>query len=234
MSSHAIAYINPLMLKWARKRSGYSIENAAKNLLNPKKLVKAEEGRDNLTFNQFKKIANRYKYPITYFYLKEPPKEREINDFRVLYYNEHHKSPNLNYEIRRIFKKRDHAVEFQKFGESFKYDFVNSIKIHQDTEKVANNILKLLEINQKIRKKWKNDYDAFNGWKSAIEKLEVLIFQVSGVKIEEMRGFSISAVPYPVIVLNRSDSPYGRCFSLIHELCHIMLKRRFMYFKSRR
>ena len=223
MSSNALAYINPLMLKWTRKRSGYSIENAAKNLLNPKKLKKVEEGRDYLTFVQFKKIANRYKYPITYFYLKEPPKEREINDFRVLYYNEDHKSPHLNYEIRRIFKKRDYAVEYQKFGEKFGYIFVNSINIDQDTETVANGILKSLKINHKMRKKWKNDYDAFNGWKSAIEKLGVLIFQASNIKIEEMRGFSISAIPYPVIVLNRSDSPYGRCFSLIHELCHIML-----------
>jgi len=223
MSSHATAYINPLMLKWARKRSGYSIEKAAKNLLNPKKLKNAEEGRDNLTFIQFKKIANRYKYPITYFYLKKPPKEREIKDFRVLYSSEQNKSPNLNYEIRRIFKKRDHALKYQKFGERYEYDFVNSIIIDQDTEIVANKILKLLEINQNFRKKWKNDYDSFNGWKSAIENLGILIFQVSNIKIEEMRGFSISAIPYPVIVLNRSDSPYGRCFSLIHELCHIML-----------
>jgi len=40
-----------------------------------------------------------------------------------------------------------------------------------------------------------------------------------------MRAFSISEIPFPVIALNRGDSPFGRIFSLIHELCHIMLEK---------
>ena len=48
------------------------------------------------------------------------------------------------------------------------------------------------------------------------------MFQVSNVKVPEMRGFSISEYPFPVIGLNGSDSPRGRIFTLIHELVHII------------
>jgi len=40
-----------------------------------------------------------------------------------------------------------------------------------------------------------------------------------------MRGFSISEIPYPTITLNRSDSPLGRIFTLIHEFSHLLLDK---------
>ena len=52
-----------------------------------------------------------------------------------------------------------------------------------------------------------------------------MVFQVSRIDIEEMRGFSFSEVPYPTVALNRSDSPLGRIFTLVHELCHLMLNK---------
>ena len=39
------------------------------------------------------------------------------------------------------------------------------------------------------------------------------------------RGFCIAEKPLPVIVLNPKDSPYGRIFTLMHELAHIALGR---------
>jgi Zn-dependent peptidase ImmA (M78 family) len=39
-----------------------------------------------------------------------------------------------------------------------------------------------------------------------------------------MRGFSITDSVFPVIVVNRKDSPAGRIFSLFHELTHVLLR----------
>ena len=72
---------------------------------------------------------------------------------------------------------------------------------------------------------WKNEHDALNGWKAILEALGILVFQILDVSVQEMRGFSIPEIPYPTIALNRSDSPLGRIFTLVHELCHIMLKQ---------
>ena len=38
-----------------------------------------------------------------------------------------------------------------------------------------------------------------------------------------MRGFCIAQKPFPVIIINPKDSPYGRIFTIIHELAHIAL-----------
>ena len=38
-----------------------------------------------------------------------------------------------------------------------------------------------------------------------------------------MRGISIPHGPLPVILLNTSDSPHGRIFTLLHEFAHILL-----------
>ncbi len=43
------------------------------------------------------------------------------------------------------------------------------------------------------------------------------------VRLETVRGFCIAQRPFPVIVVNPKDSPYGRIFTLFHELVHIAL-----------
>jgi Zn-dependent peptidase ImmA (M78 family) len=60
-------------------------------------------------------------------------------------------------------------------------------------------------------------------WTAAAERAGVLVFQFSGVEVEEARGFSLSERPLPVIALNGKDSPRGRIFTLFHELAHITL-----------
>ena len=54
------------------------------------------------------------------------------------------------------------------------------------------------------------------------------MFVVSGphysVDLKEMRGFAIAMPDLPVIVVNgRDESQGGKAFTLIHELCHVLL-----------
>ena len=227
MANSQLAYVNPEILKLARKQSGYTIEQAAKSYLSPKKLEKVERGDEYLTFNQFLKLANRYKRPLAFFYLRKPLKEEILlEDFRTLESREVKFSPILIDTYKKIKKKRDFAVKYQNFDKKYDYSLINLINIENKSEDVAGIILNILKITMSQRKKWKNEYDALNSWKEAIENMGVLVFQVSGISVEyEMRGFSISELPYPTIVLNRNDSPLGRIFTLIHEFGHLMLKK---------
>ena len=43
------------------------------------------------------------------------------------------------------------------------------------------------------------------------------------IALQTVRGFCIAQKPFPVIVLNPKDSPYGRVFTIIHELVHVAL-----------
>jgi len=225
MSQQSSAIINHNMLKLAREQSGYSIEEAAVSGISSDKLAKAERGEDYLTFKQFLILANKYKRPPAFFYLKEIPKEKLINDFRTLESKKIKYSPLLRDSIIITRNKRELAVKFQEYDKKYDYDFIKSITEKDNIDEVAKKILNLLNLDISLRKKWRTKYDALNGWKKAIEELGVLIFQISYISVDEMRGFSFSDIPYPTIILNRSDSPFGRIFTLLHEFCHLMLKK---------
>ncbi len=225
MSQKSLAYINPELLRWAREQCGYSISEATKGDLSPEKLEKAEKGEDKLTFKQFLKLAKRYKRPPAFFYLNNPPEEELLYEFRTLKLKDVKYSPLLREQVLIIKEKRDLAVLHQKYDKDYNYEYINSITTELHPEKAAVKILNILNMDYKKRKKWKTDYDALNAWKNAVGSIGVLVFQISKISIKEMRGFSISEISYPTIGINRKDSPMGRIFTLIHELCHLMLKK---------
>src|SRR5271157_16384 len=219
------AYINPVMLKWARESLGLSLEDAASKLrVNPRKLQQCEKGRARLTFHQLITASNVYKRPVATFYLAEPPQEFEIPDFRRLPQSQDSTlSPELRLAIRRIHYQKQVAEQLANGGNSHDWGFIGSVKIDDDPENVAQWIREYLKITPDLQGKWKDDFHAFNGWRLAIENSDILVFLVPKVSVEEMRGFSIPNPPFPAIALNRKDSPAARSFSIHHEFCHILL-----------
>src|SRR5439155_13325481 len=69
---------------------------------------------------------------------------------------------------------------------------------------------------------------AFDFWRRKLEESGVLVFVISGphysVDFDEMRGFAIAREILPVAVVNGRDySQGGKCYTLLHELAHILL-----------
>ncbi len=89
---------------------------------------------------------------------------------------------------------------------------------------VARRIRKLLGVSIRKQIQWKDEYEALNGWRQAVQDKGVLVFQARGVEVSEMRGFSVADEPMPLIVLNTKDAPNGRVFTLLHEFCHLLLR----------
>jgi Zn-dependent peptidase ImmA (M78 family) len=60
---------------------------------------------------------------------------------------------------------------------------------------------------------------------AALEEAGVLVMATSGggVSTKEMRAFSLYYDVVPVIMVNGSDAPRGRLFSLLHEYAHLLL-----------
>lgn len=71
-----ITGMNPAIIKWARERSGYSLEAAAAIV---KKDVATlsdwESGGSAPTYVQLEKLADKYKRPVAIFFFPEPPEE---------------------------------------------------------------------------------------------------------------------------------------------------------------
>ena len=228
MAKSVLALANPIILKWARENIGYRIEEAAKKIgiSNPEKLKKAEEGTEHLTINQLRNAAKVYRRPFPIFFLESPPRDAVDPDFRVLYTKESKKiSPEAKKKIMEIAQKRNYLIEITNMNEKdFPYEFIK-ISLGEDFNYVASQIRRELKINFKTQINWKNKYEAFNTWRDAIEKrFGILVFKLDRIEIDDLRGFSIDKKPFPIIAVNSKDHVYAKCFTLLHELCHILLE----------
>jgi Zn-dependent peptidase ImmA (M78 family) len=225
MSVRIEALIKPELLAWARKDAGYSIEAAAAKLkIKADKLERWETGDLRLTIGQLRKVAALYKRPISVFYLPRPPKIfQPLKDFRRFPdQKELPLSPSLIYEIRLARERREIALGlFDEIGES--PPRLNlKVNLNRNPELVAREIRQQLGIGKDDQLKWPGYHAAFNSWKKALETYGILIFQAPRISPAEMRGFSLSQKPLPIIVINTSDWIGARIFSLLHEFIHIL------------
>ncbi len=84
--SEAIIGFNPKILKWARERAKYSLEDVALKLKKDIDIIKSwESGEKSPTYIQLEKLAyDIYKRPIALFFFPEPPEESdEQSEFRT-------------------------------------------------------------------------------------------------------------------------------------------------------
>lgn len=216
--------LNPAMLRWAREQSRIELVDAARSAgQTPERLEEWESGERTPTLNQLRGLANTYKRSVGVFFLREIPQvPRRPRDYRRLELSaEGTLSPKAANGIRECEAKRDAALDIHLELETEPPLWTLELPARTQPERAAELITGALGITMQDRRRWSNVYDALNGWKSAVEALGALVFQVSGVPVEEMRGCSISLRPLPIIVLNSADSPLGRIFTLLHEVTHI-------------
>ena len=234
MAKSVKALITPEVLKWARERRiKLETDYAAKRLkIDPARLEAWESGTEQPTFAQLKKIAKLYKTHISIFYLSEPPIDfQPLTDYRVL--PEHlaideEQIYRLNANIVEAFERRETLIELYELLEELPLDVTLNVDRHDNLRQAAQKITAFLEFNRAQLQPANDPYAALKFWKQTIEAKGILVCQTSvnthlSVELETVRGFCIAQRPFPVIVVNPKDSPYGRIFTLIHELVHIAL-----------
>ena len=225
------ALINPELLVWAREDVGLTVEAAAKKIpVKQERLVAWESGELRPTIKQLRKLAQAYKRPLAVFYLPGPPKKfQAMRDFRRLPGEVAGiESPALRLEIRRARFRREIALElYRELGEE-PPTFSLSARLDEDPEEVAMRMRELLGISMEEQSSWRDPYVAIQNWRTALENAGVLVFQTLarsyGVDLAEARGFSLTEMPLPTLVINAGDAPRGRVFSMLHELAHIALR----------
>jgi Zn-dependent peptidase ImmA (M78 family)/transcriptional regulator with XRE-family HTH domain len=232
MAARIKALVEPAMLVWARKTASLTQEEAAVALDIPLERLQAweKEGNDQTpTVNQLKRMAERYKRPLSVFYLSAPPKDfLPLRDFRRLPGTVDHRfSAQLAYEVRAAYERRQIAIEVTQTLGQEPIPFGITARQIDDPEQVGRRIREHLGVSLEQQARWHDPNSAFRGWREAIEQAGVLVFVLSGahhqVELEEMRGFAIAEQPLPAIVVNGRDRSPGRTFTLMHELAHVVL-----------
>lgn len=227
MAHKNYAYVNCSMLKWAREETPFRTPEEVELHLSgvsAKKLLAWENGADLPSVTEAKKLAHLYKVPLACFYLSEPPqkKVRKYTDRRTIngtVYGD--TSYELWCEIERITSNRDKLLEYVGVEEIEGYPlptFTGDTSISN----VARTLRSFLGITTPFKYKSAYNNNAFNYFRNIFEHKGILVSQISGVSISEMRGLSISYDTYPIIAINNRDFERSKVFSLFHELAHLV------------
>jgi Zn-dependent peptidase ImmA (M78 family)/DNA-binding XRE family transcriptional regulator len=227
------ALVKPELLRWARNRAKVKLEDAAKTAhVSPERLEawESDAGEDAPTLGQLRDLAAKYHFPLAVFYLPEPPKDfAPLRDFRRLRdAAEEPISANLAFHIRSAYDRRELALELFQEMNSAPRRFPLTATLRDDPEEVGRAIRQFLDVDSESQKRAARQGRAFDYWRRRLEEKDVLVFVVSGphfsVDLQEMRGFAIAMPDLPVVVINGKDeSQGGKAFTLVHELCHVLL-----------
>lgn len=222
------AVVRPELLVWARESAGFTQAEAAKKAqVKVERLTSWEVGERRPTIPQLRKLAGIYKRPLAVFYLPQPPKDfQAMRDFRRLPGEVAGlESPALRLEIRKARYRREVALALLTTLGERPPQFTVKGSLEDAAENLARKARSVLGVTYQEQVGWGTHYEALNGWRSALERLGILVFQATGTEVQEMRGFSLAETTLPVIVVNIKDHPHGRVFSMLHELAHLMLHR---------
>lgn len=223
-----LAPVTPEVLRWARESIGVSLDEAARRAgVSVERIEAWEAGDAEPTVAKLRALAKLYQRPLAIFFLPEPPQGfAAMQDFRRLPGQEDHSwSRPLHKVYRRALDQQEAAAEIlDDEGETISIE-VPSIDVRTPPEDAAAIARRAFGISTRQQFEWRRPEDAFTAWLQAVEALGVFVLRTSDVAVKEMRGFSISSGPIPVIVINALDYPRGQVFTLLHEFAHLMLRQ---------
>jgi len=221
------AQITPSVLRWARQRSHYEPVDLARRLgVSPERYFRWEEGAGKPTLKQLRLLAETLKQSLSTFYLPEPPREAEaLQQLRRLPgAAKGRESPELALQVLEVLELRNVALGlFADLGEQAPTPKTH-LATDQDAEVTGARIRAQLNIDIGEQAEWLNPYVALHSWRRALEASGVLVFQMPGITLHEMRGMTIAQTPLPIIGLNSKDAVRARIFTLLHEFCHVLLR----------
>lgn len=226
--SEIVSGINHEILKWARLKSGFAIEDIAENLKKKPSIIESwERGKSAPTYVQLEKLAyNYYKRPIALFFFPEPPDESDPKkSFRTL----------PEFELENLASDTLYAI---RQGEAMQVALrelndgknISTRKIFEDiklkpTDSISNISILIREyfgVEIEEQKAWKNYTDSLSKWRSLVEDSGIFIFKRS-FKQKDISGFCLLDDEFPIIYLNNSTSKSRQIFTIFHELSHILL-----------
>ena len=224
MGKKNIAFINKEMLVWTRSETPFSSPEMVEvkfPAMKSEKIISWENGDDYPSVSEAKKLASIYRVPFACFFLTNAPekKPRNFTDRRTSrgsVYSEI--SYTLWSEIQRITANRETLIEYKTDDSVF--DSIPTISV-KNVEAIAALIREYLNLKTPLKTKSAYGGSSFNYFRNILERNGIIVSQISGVSLEEMKGLSIYYDEFPIIAINNKDYDNSKVFSLFHELAHI-------------
>jgi Zn-dependent peptidase ImmA (M78 family)/DNA-binding XRE family transcriptional regulator len=234
MSTSQEAFITPGIVRWARERTGTSLEKLA-NKINVKatNLEAWEEGEKRPTFRQAENLARTLSIPLGYLFLSEPPDTTiALPDLRtVAGHVTRDASPEFIDQFYDIVLKQQWYRAYLEEEHENALPFVRSYTLDSSVFTVAADIAEKLMLDDGLREESVSFADFLRRIIQNAESIGVLVFR-SGVaaannrrklSVDEFRGFAISDDLAPAVFINSRDAQSAQIFTCIHELAHVWI-----------
>jgi Zn-dependent peptidase ImmA (M78 family) len=212
------------IISWARNRAGMSIEEARHTFA---KIEEWEAGESAPTYPQLEKLADTFKLPIAAFFFPEPPRLPPIQEsFRTLPDTEFDQIPR---SVRLLLQTaKAHQLNLAELtqgrnpaGRIITHDlqFADNVT----PEEMAASVRQYLGVSLATQFEWNDPDTALKGWRSALQAAGVFVFK-EAFRAENYCGFSLYDEVFPVIYINNSVTKTRQCFTLFHELAHLVFE----------
>jgi Zn-dependent peptidase ImmA (M78 family) len=214
--------ITPAVIRWARERAGFSIEEMRKTFKN---IEKWEAGSAFPSYAQLEGMADKFKIPVAVFFFPTPPRLPPISEtFRTL--------PELEFEqlpprIRLLLRKAKsfqlNLIELTGGTNPAPRHITHDITFEEDISvaAAAQNVRQYLGVSIKEQSEWSDDDVALDQWRRTLQEAGVSIFK-DAFKVSDYSGFCLYDDEFPIIYVNNSTTKTRQIFTLFHELAHIL------------
>jgi Zn-dependent peptidase ImmA (M78 family) len=228
--------ISPKVLKWARESLHLPRETVLNHFSQISKkrfkfdddlLSKIETGTgQEIKFTLLQELSVFYKRPLAIFFLNEPPNETPLpNDRRTIDSNVHNViSSDAILTVRRARYIQEIFRDLSKeLNISLDLPF-EKISLSDNSKDLAQKFRDLLKFDLSDQKKAKDSQGLFNLLRVKLERANIFTLK-SSFPLEDARAFSLVDQDPFIIIINNKDYGYApKCFSLIHEFAHILLR----------
>ena len=219
--------VNHVILQWARELSGYTAEEAARNVTSKKEMLELWEAGDAYpTYRQLEKLSVKYGRPLALFFFPEPPNEpNPTHEFRTVPNAELNKlPPSVLKLIRQAYSRRISLQELTGGRNDLLADIFrgNGFTPESPPREAAQQVREAIGVSVVEQSRWPSEDAALKSWRTAIQAAGVYVFKEAFFS-EETDGFSIFDEIFPLIYLNNSQFKHRQIFTLAHELGHILL-----------
>ena len=223
---------NPGVLRWARKFAQLTVHEAAKKAgTSPENVEAWEEGEGIPTVRQGRLLAKAYDRSFMEFFRKTPPPVSEtelVPDFRL---HRHVPKPDEDRELKKV----------QRWAEAMRNSALDLYEIlGEQPPRFPDGLFATLASNPEVVAKQARELTSFTldrqlnlpsaevgqlpkRIRALIDSLGVLVLRHPALDKFGSRGICLFKQPLPIIIYS-SEAPAAQCFTLAHELAHIILQ----------
>jgi Zn-dependent peptidase ImmA (M78 family) len=217
--------ITPAVVRWARERAGYSIDDAS---LVFKRIDAWEKGNALPTYNQVEQMAEKFKTPIAVFFFPNPPAVPRIEQsFRTLTAEDFSAIPRtVRLLLRRGQAMQINLAELNDGKNPATRVIARDLQFSPNTplDEIAVAVRAYLDVSIEEQASWKTVDAALEAWREVFAtRAGVYVFK-DAFRAPNYFGFCLYDNEFPVIYVNNSSAKSRQIFTLFHELGHLLFQ----------